>query len=246
MRFFYLFILLLLFSGCEFLKTSDETSKKNDTNVIKQYRNDGSIKTEVPVLDGKRHGLAKNFYANGKVQQEIHYIRNKKHGLATTYYKTGIKYMVTPYDSGIIHGVRKTYRQDGALMAEVPFYKGKPTAGLKEYLLNGKEKTAYPKIKIKPVDEIMLRNRYTLKLSVSDASKKVEYFLGKLDENKMIPLNAVPLQPTRPGESEIVYPLPPGAFKMEQVNIIALAYTKLNNPYITEASFNLAIENRGF
>ena len=189
--------------------------------------------------------MAKTYYKSGKLQQSINYIDDIKHGLATTYYETGTKYMETPYDSGKAHGLRKKYRSNGQLMAEIPYFKGEETAGLKEYLLDGSEKTKYPEIKIKAIDEILLKNKYTLKFSVTNASRQVEFFVGKLDKNKTIPYNVLPLKSTKSGESELVYSLPPGMFIMEELNIIVKAKTKLGNPFITETSYNVAIENRG-
>jgi hypothetical protein len=49
---------------------------------------------------------------------------------------------------------------------------------------------------------------------------------------------------TEKGVGKLYYMLPPGGFVMEKLNIIAKVKTDLNNYYITQLSYNLAVENR--
>lgn len=134
---------------------------------------------------------------------------------------------------------------DGKLAAEVPYNKGQVCSGLKEYLLNGDLKKQYPKIVIQEIDRLLKSNEFILRISISDNSKKVEYYLGDTDSNGCIPETAMAVSPQQPGVLELKFNIGPGMFMMEKINIIAVVETKLGNPYVLEKKYNLAVENRG-
>jgi hypothetical protein len=79
---------------------------------------------------------------------------------------------------------------------------------------------------------------------MSDGSKGVEYFVGRLAGNKYIGVEASRVFEVRDGVGEINFPMPRGSFIMEEVNIIARVKTSQSNYYITQNKFHLAIENR--
>lgn len=243
--FIYFLVLAASITACDSMesKSRDKTGKKD--GVVKQHRSDGSLKNEIPYKNGKRHGIAKTYYKNGVLRQQVSYINNVKHGEVTTYYETGKKYQVTPYENGKIHGIRKKYRMDGRLLGEVPYVNNEPCAGLKEYLLNGDPKTQYPDILITEINNLLKSNEFILRLSISDNSKKVVYYLGELDKNGCIKDDAMKVMPQKPGVLDLKYNLGPGMFMMETINIIAVVETRLGNPYVTQKKYNLAIENRG-
>ncbi|ELR71011.1 24-amino acid repeat protein [Fulvivirga imtechensis AK7] len=243
---FILFVVFAIFlGGCDSLdRTSGKKSGKKE-GVVKQYYPDGSLKNEITFADGKKNGVAKNYYKNGRLRQQVSYLNNVKHGDVITYYESGSKYQVTPYVNGEIHGLRKKFRVDGRLLAEVPYVNNEACRGLKEYLTDGELKTRYPTIVVEEIDNLLRSNEFTLRISVSDNSKKVVYYIGELDEQGCISADAMRLEPQRPGVLDIKYHLGPGMFIMEELNIIAVVQTRLGNPYITEKKYNLAIENRG-
>lgn len=241
----YSLILATSVTACDSMEkgTGNKSGKKD--GVVKQHRGDGSLKNEISYKNGKRNGIAKTYYKNGVLRQQVNYVNNVKHGEVTTYYETGKKYQVTPYENGKINGIRKKYRMDGRLLAEVPYVKDEPCAGLKEYLLNGEPKTQYPDIIITEIDNLLKANEFILRLSISDNSKKVVYYLGELDKNGCIKDDAMKVMAQKPGVLDLKYSLGPGMFMMETINIIAVVETRLGNPYVTQKKYNLAIENRG-
>lgn len=241
-RWSWILAITLLIISCDSTPDSDKKEKITD-GIVKQYRKDGTLKAEIGVKDGQRHGLSKTYYKNKKLHQEINYINNKKHGIAKTYHKNGKIYQETLYDSGIIHGVRKKYRENGKLWAEIPFHKGKEAAGLKEYLLDGSLKRKYPKIVIMEKNEIIAKNKVTLEATLSDNSKKVEFYTGTLDDGKFFGVNAGKIYSQKNGKAEIVFNVLPGMFIMKEINIIAKVTTVMGNSYITQKSYNLAVEN---
>lgn len=245
---YYYFLTLIVFfslSACESLEKGSKKNKQPKDGVVKQYHADGSLKNEIPFERGKKNGVAKNYYKNGRLRQQVSYVDNIKHGDVITYYESGKKYQVTPYDSGRIHGIRKKYRMDGRLMAEVPYYNDEACAGLKEYLTNGELKKQYSSIEVTEINNLLRNNEFILRISMSDNSKKVVYYLGKLDADGCIGEDAMKVVPQRPGVLELKYSLGPGMFIMEEINIIAVVQTRLGNPYVVQRSYNLAVEHRG-
>ncbi|MBL6449889.1 toxin-antitoxin system YwqK family antitoxin [Fulvivirga sp. 29W222] len=241
----FFFILLLSVVACDQAEKGGGKGKRKKDGLVKQYRSDGSLKTEITFKNGKKNGSAKSYYKNGKLRQQISYVNNVKHGEATTYYENGKPYQITLYENGKIHGIRKKYRMDGRVSAEVPYNKGVACKGLKEYLLNGDIKKKYPKIVIREIDNLLKSNEFILRISISDNSKKATYYIGDLDSNGCISDDAMKVMPQRPGVLDLKYNVGPGMFMMEKLNIIAVVETKLGNPYVLERKHNLAIENRG-
>ena len=57
-------------------------------DIIDYYENE-NLKFRYAVLDGRLHGLAKEFYASGKVKSERNYIVSKLFGHFTEYFESG-------------------------------------------------------------------------------------------------------------------------------------------------------------
>lgn len=220
----------------------DSTSTDSD-NVRRTYYEDGKIHKEMPYANGAKNGVAKEYYQNGKVFQEVTYVNNSREGVAKRYYNTGILSQETPYENDLMHGVQKRYRRGGDLMAEIPYDEGHLCIGLREYTTDGKLKFRYPEIVITPIDLILKENQYILEVKMSDDSKGVEFFVGKLEKGKYIKeeINGVT---TLDGVARIYFSVARGDMRMEEVNIIAKVKTNQSNYYITQKSFHLAVENR--
>lgn len=228
--------------------SSDSAETKAEASpghyVKKTYYQNGALHKEMVYENGVQQGFAKEYYKSGKIFQEVMYEGNLREGVARRYFESGVISQETPYHKDKMHGVQKRYRRSGDLMCEIPYYEGNQCIGLKEYTTDGKLKKRYPSIKITPVDNILLNGTYTLRLQMSDNSKGVEYYVGKLSEGKYIGDEANQVWEIMNGVGEVNYPMPPGSFLMEEVNVIAKVKTAQSNYYITQSTFHLAIENR--
>jgi hypothetical protein len=241
-----LFLCLLasfLLYSC-FPQNSSSEGQEASKDVRKIYYQDGTLHKEMAYKNGLQDGVSKEYYKSGKIFQEVAYKKNLRNGVAKRYFESGLLSQETPYVNDKMHGVQKRYRRSGDLMTEVPYYEGNLCIGLKEYTIDGKLKQRYPTIEITPIDNILLNGTYTLKLKMSDGSKGVEYFVGRLAGNKYIGVEASRVFEVRDGVGEINFPMPRGSFIMEEVNIIARVKTSQSNYYITQNKFHLAIENR--
>jgi hypothetical protein len=250
MRFWSLTITVILSTLLSCSDTQSSSNKKDrkgkvTDGVIKTHYANGKLKAEIPVKNGKRHGLVVQYFGSGKKHVEMNYVDGKHNGLTKRYYENGNLYEETEYRDGVMDGTRKKYRQDGRLSTEATFFKGQPCAGLKEYLTDGKLKKGYPTIVIEPIDMMIKEGRYTLRFRMSDRSTNVTFYRGKLTDNCMTEmLEYEKIHETSRGVAEFDYNLPAGFFVMEEFPVIAKVKTALGNYYITTKTHNVAIENR--
>lgn len=241
-------ILALFCYGCLPITKEDEKkqekTKAEKDGVRKTFYSNGKLRSEVPIKNGKKNGLAKDFYSDGTPHFEINYVDNVKQGITRMYYQNGKLYEETPYEKDKIHGVKKRYRQDGKLSTEAPYHLGEPCIGLKEYLTDGSPKTKYPTIVVTAINNLLREDRYILRLNMSDNAKNVTFYTGKLEDGCINSSLEQIYQTPKKGVSEISIYLPPGAFLMEEINIVAKVKTALGNYYVTQRKYNVAIENR--
>jgi hypothetical protein len=223
--------------------TVDASGKKKN-GLIKSYHSDGKLYSAVTYKDGIKEGISYAYYPSGQINLELTYANGKRTGQSKRYYENGKLYQTTEYQDNNMHGWQKKYRETGSLSVEARFEKDEPCLGLKEYLLDNKLKKNFPTIVITPVDELAAKGRYTLKLSMSDKTKKVKFYEGKLSAGGCIHdgLEYIRLD-ERTGTGEIVYNLPPGGFMMEELNIVARVRTLQGNTFITRRTYNVAIDN---
>jgi hypothetical protein len=237
---FFLFCVSVLFS-CTQKDTHQSSGKLN--GLHKFYYPDGTLYLEINYRDSVPDGTFKQYFKTGILFEESEYLRGIKHGRSRKFHPNGRLSTETPYDSGRIHGTQKKYRGDGQIAFEAPYYYDQPCTGLKEFYLSGRMVDKYPAIKIKAEDHLLRNSQYILRVLLSDKTQRVEFYQGHLIDGKYIGKDAELIH-TENGVGTLSYMLPPGGFVMEKLNIIAKAKTDLNNYYITQLSYNLAIENR--
>lgn len=98
-----------------------------------------AAKTSKPIT-----GTIKEFYDNGKVRSSISYKGDKLHGIRKEYYETGKFIGQIPYKNGILNGILKVYYTSGKLELEVAFKKNILDGMFKDYYATGKLKSETP------------------------------------------------------------------------------------------------------
>jgi hypothetical protein len=237
----FFFFCFCVFFSCTKKEVHHASGKLN--GLHKFYYPDGKLYLEINYRDSLPDGTFKQYFKTGILFEESVYSKGIKHGRSRTFHANGRLSTETPYDSGRIHGIQKKYRGDGQIAFEAPYYYGHPCTGLKEFYLSGRMVDKYPTIQARAEDDLLRNNQYTLQFSLSDKNQRVEFYQGVLTEGKYIGGNAKAMH-TEKGVGKLYYMLPPGGFVMEKLNIIAKVKTDLNNYYITQLSYNLAVENR--
>lgn len=232
--------------SCQPEKTTKQSEKTNSdsTKVVQVKYDNGRIKAEITYKNGKQHGMSKSFDRNGYLTLELPYNNNKREGVAKKYYAGGKQlYQITEYKDDNINGMQTKYREDGKVMSVARYENNSPCLGLKEYLVDGSPKKKYPQIVITPIDQLKSQGMFKLQVSMSDKVRSVKYYSGKLNKNGCLDDNSYFILLKSKSMGELKFNLPPGGFRMEEVNIIAVVETTLGNSYVTQKVYNLAIDN---
>lgn len=241
-------ITFITLSGCKFFGPDKRATTKDEKTadgiiIKKKYFNDNPnapVEWEVslkPMSNAPaiKQGITKRYYKTGKLAEIIYYENNKKEGLRTTYHSTGKPYKEQPYKNNKLDGICKRYDRDGHLVAEYPYKSGLPGVGLKEYTNLGKERPA-PVLVIKKIDNIHTRGSYQIVCSLSGEGAKrirsVEFYQGKLIEDKYYHRNLTALKPLSGKKGQLTINVPKGASLNKTMNFIAVAKTSNGLMYI--------------
>lgn len=223
-------------------KTNGKINPDGSKLVTSKYR-DGKIKAEITYKDGKRNGASRSYDKNGNLVLELPYVEDKREGTSKKYYAGGKQLsQTTEYRADKMHGKQTKYRENGDLMSEALYENDFPCLGLKQYLTDNTLKREYPTIKITPVDQLETQGVYLLEMS--EKVRSVKYYSGKLSASGCLTGDLYfIMQDESRKTGKLRYHLSPGGFLMEELNIIAAVTTLQGNIYITQRSYNLAIDN---
>lgn len=249
MRRFSVFAWLLLASltvGCDQTPKAPKEKKVKVLEGFVQHRyKDGSLASEITYKDKKKHGYAKGYYPGGGLQGEFNYDHDVLHGITKIYYDKGGVHRENPYNQGQLDGIQKIYRKNGSLLAEIPYKMGELGIGSKEYTAEGKPKKKLPQLKVEHIDQILQKNTYIVRVSLTEKDRGAKFYLGELTEGKYKG-DKLRFTPSKDGVMELIYPLPPGAFYMESVQVTAETKTVMGTPILLTTKINIGIENKGY
>jgi len=73
----------------------------NTVEVRKEYYATGALLSEIPYVNGERHGITKEYYSSGTLYAEVPYVKGKAHGVKKHYDKDNSNIdRLTLYNSG--------------------------------------------------------------------------------------------------------------------------------------------------
>jgi antitoxin component YwqK of YwqJK toxin-antitoxin module len=112
------------------------TASFGQAEIQKTFDAGGNLKTSVPLVNGKKHGIEKN-YSGGVLYSEVSYKDGIKDGYVKTYYSDGSLSSSCIYVNGKQEGSYKNFYQSGKLKDEIPFVHGERQGIQKSYFENG-------------------------------------------------------------------------------------------------------------
>jgi hypothetical protein len=118
---------------------------------------------------------------------------------------------------------------------------GSPGLGLKEYDKNG-EPIVQPKLVIEEINLLRSANTFKLKLSVSDHSTKVDYYLGDLIEDKYLDPGAIKVSDSD-GVAYLQYNILKHHKVKKRMGISARVRTPLGNTLLLHRVYNLDVSH---
>ena len=248
-------------------KEKEETGSAagEETRIVREYFDNGRIKSEITARGNVRHGITKNYSKNGSLLSEVNYVNNKMEGASVNYYpsgkihtmlmyKDGVKdgesiwyyesgkiFRINPFKNGKLDGIQKFYFENGNTMAEVPYRNGQPGIGLKEYSESGALLKNYPTIQFEEVNQVYSNQNFILKAFLSNKSTHVQFYIDNLLDGKYLNEKAISL-PVSGGVAAKEYRVVPGSVKTDRINVIAVYTTRYGLPYLTQRTYNLVIK----
>jgi antitoxin component YwqK of YwqJK toxin-antitoxin module len=235
-------VLVIALSSCQFFGPEKQVVKTNAKNadgtfIKKRHFNDDphspveweiSMKFTEGSKSAIRHGVSKRFSKSGKLLETITYKENKKDGIRLSYHSTGKVYKEQPYVDGRLNGMCKRYDREGRIAAEYEYKNGLPGVGLKRYTNLGKQRPD-PVIKITKNDNIRTASTYVIGLLLvgegAKSFKSVEFYEGKLIDDKYYHKNLSPAKKLSSKKAEIRIKLPKGSSINKTLNVIAVCKT---------------------
>ena len=112
---------------CRWLPSGEVESKTNYKNgeyhgKYKGYSSDGTLRRQVPWVDGKRHGTIKTWHENGSLQSEDDYVDDVNHGMHRYWTKDGVLIFKGTFKDGQHDGRCTNWSSTGTLQS-ITYYK---------------------------------------------------------------------------------------------------------------------------
>ncbi|MDA3892608.1 MAG: hypothetical protein PF517_13165 [Salinivirgaceae bacterium] len=205
--------------------------------IHKSYNDDGSLKADVEMVDGLRHGTAHNYYKDGSVHSEMHYKNGKKDGTSTWFYEDGKPYRVSQFVKGVKHGISKKYYKNGQLMAEIPYLNNQLQPGTIEYSKLGKPLEQNLKFSYKVENQTILHQTVVIEITGKKMDEISRYSAFIMEQNIPNTLNG-----SRDKQAiRFNVPSKKGNVRTVEATIWLTSKTKLNNKIIIEKKLPLVL-----
>ncbi|MFC1451733.1 hypothetical protein ACFLSJ_00125 [Verrucomicrobiota bacterium] len=91
-----------------------------EQEVLRYYhdRAGGALAVEIPMVDGRAHGVMKKYYCDGAIAMEVPMRHGIEHGIKKFYYRTGQLWQEVEFRKGWKHGIERFYDRAGFLTTE--------------------------------------------------------------------------------------------------------------------------------
>ena len=99
--------------------TSYRFNQKN--GVEKIYYKSGNIEEETTYKNSKKNGIKKIYDFGGKVELQVTYLDDKKNGTSIEFYETGNKRYEIPFINDNVNGVIKEFDENGTLIDNISY-----------------------------------------------------------------------------------------------------------------------------
>jgi hypothetical protein len=228
-----LFILTLLLVNCNF-------SNKEKVVFQKTYHKNGKLFEEIPIVNGKAHGLKKEYYDNGAIRLEVPYSDGLIQGTVKFYHPDGKLYSETPRVDGKIEGIVKKYHENGNILSETPYSNNTLLPGLKEWDEKGTLMDNYD-LKFTLTQQKQGQNlRGELSIDVFPSIKQAKYY--QLIDYDSLKTNYAAI-PTTNKTGFLLVSLPKGATLNTTIKVKSEFVTRYNNRGVIYGQYQLLINN---
>ena len=234
--------------------------------IVEEYYPGGTIKSEIEMVDTMQDGMAKYYGESGRLLSTVQYKNDKREGWVTNYniengkiatkayfkndtqdgpvyqyYREGMLFRLSKYVKGRVDSIITTYWPNGKIKSQNLYHLGEPAIGLKEYDKTGKL-LKQPDIIVSEINQAALFNKVTLKFSLSNGNRNVEFYIDTLEDGKYFNPKTHELRNDE-GVGSIEYSVYRGNTLIEKISIVAKVTTEYGNKLILHKNYNLAVIN---
>ncbi len=140
-------------------KTGHSKEDKGQREVVRKFYEDGSLRSEIPMVDGSVDGLLRVYRKNGEISILCPYTKGKEHGLSRDYVNNGKLCWTTQWRDGKKHGAWKFYGKNRKNIGVMWYWRGQKVSRA-EFLKKKKDKLRQSGEEHHSLDiEYMLSNR---------------------------------------------------------------------------------------
>ena len=118
---------ILLFLGLTLTFGSCDSNRKH---IVKEYYEDGHLKSEVAYSGRNPDGPGKEYFPDGKVKATFNFKNGKPHGKYTSYYENGQIEYAQDYKDGKLHGLWIGFFKNGKKRDEASYNNGNVLRGV--------------------------------------------------------------------------------------------------------------------
>lgn len=111
---FFLVLIILVLNSCG-----------DKTEIIKEYYQNGKLKSEYEALEDKKNGFYKEYYENGKIKISAKFSNDLQEGVTYAYYENGEKEREVFFNKGIQQGNCTFYYENGNIREKGQIINGK-------------------------------------------------------------------------------------------------------------------------
>ena len=133
MKYIFKILILILINNTLF---ADTQNNKTELGYFKS----GELEYKIPIVNGKREGIAELYYITGELKKLTPSHNNLIDGVVKTYYKNKNLESIVPYTKGKINGIGKKYFKSGRLLSTINIENGKSQGIAKQYYETGELK----------------------------------------------------------------------------------------------------------
>ncbi len=228
----------------------DKNKPKPITDGTITVNNESSNTTsEIEMKDGKKNGLARQYYADGKIWKEVNYKNGKLHGEAKVYDTEGRLQRVVTYKDGIYDGKFTKYFKSGKAKVEASYKMGMALPGIIERDYRGNT-IKQPEIVFTKEDKTLKENLYNVIFELDKKAKDVKFYAGdnkdfwKPETN--LALHALPKYESSKNKYYASFNIPKGYFLAHELHVYATYKSSTGEDAVTYKVVNIAAENPGY
>ncbi|MFZ4764993.1 MAG: toxin-antitoxin system YwqK family antitoxin [Roseimicrobium sp.] len=111
------------------------------TGVMFERAVGGRILTEVPVLDGQVHGVARGWHDNGQLEVEESFVHGVSNGIRTRWFPNGQKRNTATIVNGQLDGPYQEWHENGQLALRMTLVAGKGQGPCEAWHADGRMKS---------------------------------------------------------------------------------------------------------